>query len=103
MRTLIGLALNHWVRNAEPIFEASLAMEMLDFFGPDFGEGPTLSSTSALRRSRAQARVPQEDRSRRPSTSQSGLPASGSPKSHTPLGKIAWRRARCASSGAHAP
>ena len=31
--------LNHWVRNAQPIFEASLAMEMINFFGPDLPEG----------------------------------------------------------------
>ena len=32
-------SLNHWVRNAQPIFEASLAMEMINFFGPDMPEG----------------------------------------------------------------
>jgi enoyl-CoA hydratase len=31
--------LNHWIRNAQPIFEASLAMEMINFFGPDLPEG----------------------------------------------------------------
>jgi enoyl-CoA hydratase len=32
-------ALNHWIRNAQPIFEASLALEMLNFFGSDAREG----------------------------------------------------------------
>ena len=32
-------ALNHWVRQAAPIFEASLGYEMLNFFGPDVSEG----------------------------------------------------------------
>ncbi len=32
-------ALNHWVRNAGPIFEASLALEMLNFFDVDVIEG----------------------------------------------------------------
>lgn len=32
-------ALNHWVRQATPIFEASLAYEMLNFFGDDVAEG----------------------------------------------------------------
>jgi enoyl-CoA hydratase len=32
-------SLNLWIRNASPIFEASLAMEMLTFFGPDAREG----------------------------------------------------------------
>ncbi|GAF47594.1 enoyl-CoA hydratase/isomerase family protein [Rhodococcus wratislaviensis] len=31
--------LNHWVRQAGPIFESSLAMEMLGFFSPDAREG----------------------------------------------------------------
>jgi enoyl-CoA hydratase len=31
--------LNHWLRDAIPAFEASLAMEMLGHFGPDFAEG----------------------------------------------------------------
>ncbi|MFC0450006.1 enoyl-CoA hydratase/isomerase family protein [Rhodococcus jostii] len=31
--------LNHWVRDAGPIFESSLAMEMLGFFSPDAREG----------------------------------------------------------------
>ncbi|MEV6929186.1 enoyl-CoA hydratase/isomerase family protein [Dactylosporangium sp. NPDC051485] len=31
--------LNHWIRAATPIFEASLALEMLDFLGPDAREG----------------------------------------------------------------
>jgi enoyl-CoA hydratase len=30
--------LNHWYRAAAPAFEASLALEMLGFFGPDVGE-----------------------------------------------------------------
>lgn len=32
-------SLNHWVRNAQPIFEASLGMEMLNFFSTDILEG----------------------------------------------------------------
>jgi enoyl-CoA hydratase len=32
-------SLNHWVRAATPIFEASLGMEMLNFFSDDFREG----------------------------------------------------------------
>jgi enoyl-CoA hydratase len=32
-------ALNHWLRQALPSFEASLAYEMLNFLGPDAGEG----------------------------------------------------------------
>ena len=31
--------LNHWVRAATPIFESSLALEMLGFFSPDAREG----------------------------------------------------------------
>jgi enoyl-CoA hydratase len=31
--------LNHWVRAAAPIFESSLAMEMLGFFSDDAREG----------------------------------------------------------------
>jgi enoyl-CoA hydratase len=31
--------LNHWVRAAAPIFESSLAVEMLQFLGPDAREG----------------------------------------------------------------
>jgi len=31
--------LNHWYRAAAPAFEASLALEMLGFFGPDVTEG----------------------------------------------------------------
>lgn len=34
-------ALNHWVRDAGPIFEASLAFEMLNFFDDDVIEGAT--------------------------------------------------------------
>ncbi|CQD23922.1 enoyl-CoA hydratase [Mycobacterium lentiflavum] len=34
-------ALNHWVRNAGPIFEASLGFEMLNFFDRDVVEGAT--------------------------------------------------------------
>ncbi len=34
-------ALNHWLRQALPNFEASLAYEMLDFLGPDAREGLT--------------------------------------------------------------
>jgi enoyl-CoA hydratase len=32
-------ALNHWMRQALPAFEASLAYEMLNFMGPDAAEG----------------------------------------------------------------
>ena len=32
-------SLNHWVRQAIPIFESSLAYEMLNFFGDDVVEG----------------------------------------------------------------
>jgi enoyl-CoA hydratase len=32
-------SLNHWLRAAGPAFEASLGLEMLNFFGPDFVEG----------------------------------------------------------------
>jgi enoyl-CoA hydratase len=32
-------SLNHWLRDARPAFEHSLAMEMLDMFGPDAEEG----------------------------------------------------------------
>jgi len=32
-------SLNHWVRLAQPIFEASLGLEMLGFFGRDVTEG----------------------------------------------------------------
>jgi enoyl-CoA hydratase len=32
-------SLNHWIRNAAPIFENSLALEILNFFGPDIAEG----------------------------------------------------------------
>jgi len=32
-------SLNHWIRNAQPIFEASLALEMLNFFDKDLSEG----------------------------------------------------------------
>ena len=32
-------ALNHWMRQALPNFEASLAYEMLNFLGPDAAEG----------------------------------------------------------------
>lgn len=32
-------SLNHWIRNAQPAFEASLALEMLAFFSPDAAEG----------------------------------------------------------------
>jgi enoyl-CoA hydratase len=32
-------SLNHWLRSAGPAFEASLALEMLNFFGADFREG----------------------------------------------------------------
>lgn len=32
-------SLNNWLKLAAPIFESSLAMEMLNFFGPDVAEG----------------------------------------------------------------
>jgi enoyl-CoA hydratase len=32
-------SLNNWIRNAAPIFESSLALEILNFFGPDVVEG----------------------------------------------------------------
>lgn len=32
-------SLNHWLRQAQPIFEASLAHEMITFFGDDIREG----------------------------------------------------------------
>jgi enoyl-CoA hydratase len=32
-------SLNNWLRNASPIFEASLALELLSFTGPEFLEG----------------------------------------------------------------
>lgn len=32
-------SLNHWLRQAVPTFEASLALEMINLFGPDFREG----------------------------------------------------------------
>ncbi|HEY8544630.1 MAG TPA: enoyl-CoA hydratase-related protein, partial [Acidimicrobiales bacterium] len=32
-------SLNHWYRNAGPIFEASLGLEFLGFAGPDAAEG----------------------------------------------------------------
>ena len=32
-------ALNHWLRQALPNFEASLAYEMLNFLGPEAAEG----------------------------------------------------------------
>jgi enoyl-CoA hydratase len=32
-------ALNHWLRQALPNFEASLAYEMLNFLGPESAEG----------------------------------------------------------------
>ena len=32
-------SLNHWIRQAIPIFESSLAFEMLNFFGDDVIEG----------------------------------------------------------------
>lgn len=32
-------SINHWVRNAQPMFEASLALEMLAFFSEDAREG----------------------------------------------------------------
>ena len=38
-RRLTKRALNHWLRQALPNFEASLAYEMLNFLGPDAAEG----------------------------------------------------------------
>lgn len=32
-------SLNHWLRAAGPAFEASLGLEMINLFGPDFAEG----------------------------------------------------------------
>jgi enoyl-CoA hydratase len=32
-------ALNNWLRQASPIFDASLALEMLNFFDEDVAEG----------------------------------------------------------------
>lgn len=32
-------ALNHWLRQAIPTFEASLGLEMVNLFGPDYAEG----------------------------------------------------------------
>lgn len=32
-------SLNHWLRDALPAFEASLGLEMINLFGPDFTEG----------------------------------------------------------------
>ena len=43
-------ALNHWLRQALPAFEASLAYEMLNFLGPDAAEG--LSALDEKRRPR---------------------------------------------------
>ena len=43
-------ALNHWLRQALPNFEASLAYEMLNFLGPDAAEG-----LAALREKRSPA------------------------------------------------
>ncbi|HEX9259122.1 MAG TPA: enoyl-CoA hydratase/isomerase family protein [Acidimicrobiales bacterium] len=43
-------ALNHWVRQAVPAFEASLAYEMMNFLGPDATEG-----VNALREKRPPA------------------------------------------------
>jgi enoyl-CoA hydratase len=34
-------SLNHWLRNMQPAFEASLALEMINFFGDDVREGVT--------------------------------------------------------------
>jgi enoyl-CoA hydratase len=41
-------ALNHWLRQSLPAFEASLAYEMLNFLGPDAAEG--LSALQEKRR-----------------------------------------------------
>lgn len=35
------MSMNHWLRNAQPAFEASLALEMLTFFSADAEEGLT--------------------------------------------------------------
>jgi enoyl-CoA hydratase len=32
-------SLNHWIRQAQPIFESSLALELINFFGDDVREG----------------------------------------------------------------
>lgn len=34
-------SMNHWLRQALPVFESSLALEILGFFGPDVKEGLT--------------------------------------------------------------
>jgi len=47
------LALNHWLRQAGPIFEAALAMEFLGFSGPELPEG-----VKALREGRKPAFPP---------------------------------------------
>ncbi|MFY9487423.1 MAG: enoyl-CoA hydratase/isomerase family protein [Solirubrobacterales bacterium] len=41
-------SLNNWLRQASPIFDASLAFEMLNFFGADVSEG-----TAAIKQKRA--------------------------------------------------
>ena len=42
------LALNNWLKEAGPAFDASLALEFLDFAGPDVHEG-----VAAVREKRA--------------------------------------------------
>jgi enoyl-CoA hydratase len=42
--------LNHWYRQAAPAFEASLALEMLGFFGPDVHEGLARLEAAKARR-----------------------------------------------------
>ena len=37
--TLIGEALNNWLRQAGPAFDTSLALEFMGFGGPDVKEG----------------------------------------------------------------
>lgn len=48
--------LNHWYRTAAPAFEASLALEMLGFFGPDVNEG--LARLARARDGRPEASPP---------------------------------------------
>ena len=54
-RGLTKRALNHWLRQALPNFEASLAYEMLNFLGPDAAEG-----LAALREKRSPAFGPSD-------------------------------------------
>jgi enoyl-CoA hydratase len=52
-------SLNHWLRTAAPSFEASMAYEMLGFFGPDVVEGErAISAKDAARFPTAQSQDP---------------------------------------------